>query len=367
MAAFSAARMLTGCPFPERVIDGGTCDRRRGAKTVRMSVASDAGTSKYEEGNLALPKWAGKSPLARLLGTLISFKPFYSVLKQGARDVLISTAEKNNIPWRAMTKEILHSDVYMEFETIRDPSLVYPDYYLNPFHAYEDGNLSWLAAAEVEAATLSLFVRAIPEASSKEEASLVIRGNWLKAIRQHLERHSGNLAVNDILDIGCSVGISTNHLADAFPSAHVTGLDLSPYFLSVAKHKEKKRAPRKNPIRWIHANGEATGLPSKSFDLVSFALVLHECPVRATVNLLEESMRLLRPGGTLVVMDQAPESKVIQDLPPVLFTVVKSTEPFLDEYYLLDLKKAIEDAGFLNVSLGLTDPRHRTVTASAPY
>lgn len=52
------------------------------------------------------------------------------------------------------------------------------------------------------------------------------------------------------------------------------GLDLSPYFLAVAQYKEKKRSERKNPISWIHANGENTGLPSKSFDLVSIAYVV---------------------------------------------------------------------------------------------
>lgn len=37
------------------------------------------------------------------------------------------TAEKSNIPWREMTKEVLESDVYEVFERIRDPNLVYPD------------------------------------------------------------------------------------------------------------------------------------------------------------------------------------------------------------------------------------------------
>lgn len=37
-----------------------------------------------------------------------------------------STAEKNDIPWRAMTKEILESDVYKEMESIQNRSIVYP-------------------------------------------------------------------------------------------------------------------------------------------------------------------------------------------------------------------------------------------------
>lgn len=54
---------------------------------------------------------------------------------------------------------------------------------------------------------------------------------------------------------------------------YLQGLDLSPYFLAVAQHKDKKRN-KKELIRWIHANGEDTGLPPKSFDLVSIAYVV---------------------------------------------------------------------------------------------
>ena len=52
------------------------------------------------------------------------------------------------------------------------------------------------------------------------------------------------------------------------------GLDLSPYFLVVAAQKEEKLS-RPKPIRWVHANGEATGLSSDSFDLVSLAYVVN--------------------------------------------------------------------------------------------
>ena len=42
----------------------------------------------------------------------------------------------------------------------------------------------------------------------------------------------------------------------------------------MAAQKEEKLS-RQNPIRWVHANGEATGLPSDSFDLVSLAYVVN--------------------------------------------------------------------------------------------
>ena len=52
---------------------------------------------------------------------------------------------------------------------------------------------------------------------------------------------------------------------------------------------------------------------------------------------------------------------------PVLFTLMRSTEPFLDEYYLNDLEATLREAGFVNVQTILTDPRHRTVTATVPH
>ncbi|VAI60517.1 unnamed protein product [Triticum turgidum subsp. durum] len=341
---------------------------RGGRRRNAVVVAAVTGAAP-QEGSLERPAWSGETPVSRLVAALIAFKPLYSLMKLASREVIIRTAEKSNIPWREMTKKVLESDVYEVFERIRDPNIVYPDYYLSPFHAYDEGNLSQ-AAAEAEAATLSIAKRAIPEATSIEEANKIVRGNWMNAIEEHHLKYSGeNCQINDILDIGCSVGVSTRYLAERFPSAKAVGLDLSPYFLAVAAQKEEQLS-RQNPIRWVHANGEATGLPPNSFDVVSLAYVhlqCHECPARAIIGLAKEAFRLLRPGGTIALTDNSPKSKVLQELSPVLFTLMKSTEPFLDEYYMLDLEEALGQAGFVNVCSVLTDPRHRTVTATVPY
>ncbi|KAL7219379.1 hypothetical protein ACSBR2_012444 [Camellia fascicularis] len=362
------ARMRNGRPTNCVIVRATSSSSSSSSTEVsRSSVGTIPRTTSYQEGELERPRWTGETPLSRLVGALISFKPLYSLLKFGARQVLISTAEKTNIPWRDMMREILESEVYNEMDSIQNNSIVYPDYYLNPFHAYDGGNLSWLAAAEAEAATMSMMRRTIPDASSLDEAKQIVRGNWLQAIEQHHQKYSGNAMVKDILDVGCSVGVSTRYLADKFPSAKITGLDLSPYFLAVAQFKEKQSTPRKNPISWVHANGEHTGLPAKLFDIVSIAYVLHECPARAIVNLVKEAFRLLRPGGTFSVTDNSPKSKILQELSPVLFTLMKSTEPFLDEYYLTDLEGTMKEAGFVNVRTILTDPRHRTMTGTVPY
>lgn len=68
--------------------------------------------------------------------------------------------------------------------------------------------------------------RAIPYASSVDEANQIMRGNWLRAIEQHHLQYSGESVIRDILDVGCSVGESTRHIADKFPAAKVTVSEL---------------------------------------------------------------------------------------------------------------------------------------------
>jgi ubiquinone/menaquinone biosynthesis C-methylase UbiE len=100
-----------------------------------------------------------------------------------------------------------------------------------------------------------------------------------QAIEDHHRAHSNGLGVSAILDVGCSTGESTQALAAGFPDAKLVGLDLSPYFLAVAQYMQKKRAASGKPgsersISWVHANGESTGLPAASFDIVSLAFVV---------------------------------------------------------------------------------------------
>ena len=59
-------------------------------------------------------------------------------------------------------------------------------------------------------------------------------------------------------------------------------------------------------------------------------------------------------------------SKTIQNLPPALFTLMKSTEPHSDLYYQMDIEAALRDAGFQHVVTKEADHRHRAVLGLAP-
>lgn len=317
------------------------------------------------------PDWAGGDLLSRFVNQLIRTKPVYAVMKQQARKVLIQTAEKNGVMWRANYAALKVSGVQGELSSLTNVEVQYPDYYNVPFHAYDDGNLCWDAAFEAESATYAMALRIWKnEALTADQAQARLRSSFHTVLDQQ-----GITDVRDILDLGCSVGISTRTLHDYYQAkaldtnqsvntnqtVKTIGLDLSPYMLAIAKAQDKNCSI----AQWIHARAETTGFASSSFDLVSLQFVLHELPRSATVEIFQEMRRILRTGGHIAIVDNNPKSAVIQSLPPVLFTLMKSTEPWTDDYYTFDVEAALADAGFESIITVESDPRHRTIVAKS--
>ena len=290
---------------------------------------------------------------SQLVTGLLSIKPLASLAKHQARKMIIKRAENMGVPWRQIVQELRTHDWDSELAQVQNAQLSYPDYYLRSFHAYETGNLSWDAALEVEVAAYSVHAGICPENKIKGDAKL--RQSYHDIVKPQV-----TIQPQDILDIGCSVGLSTFALQQVYPHANLTGLDLSPYFLAVAQYNSKQRNLN---MTWRHAAAESTGLPDASFDLVSAFLVFHELPQKASREILHEARRLLRPGGYLAIMEMNPKSEVYATMPPYILTLLKSTEPYLDEYFTLDIEQAIVDAGFQAPTITPNSPRHRTIVA----
>lgn len=309
------------------------------------------------------PDWAGEDLLARFVNLLIQTKPIYKVMKRQARQVLIKTAEKNGIPWRHNYQELEASGAKALLEEIANPKVAYPDYYQVPFHAYDKGNLCWEAAFEAASATQSMALRVWPqEKITWQTAQKRLRNSFNEVLGSYSPS-----TVRDILDIGCSVGISTKAIHRYYSQRQETevrtaGLDLSPYMLAVAKTLDDKG----EISQWIHGKAEDTGLPDNSFDVVTLQFVIHELPRQATREIFREVLRILRPGGCLGIVDNNPRSPVIQNLPPALFVLMKSTEPWSDDYYTFEVEEAMQAIGFAPQTTVASDPRHRTIVGVKP-
>ncbi|PSB04056.1 class I SAM-dependent methyltransferase [Merismopedia glauca] len=290
---------------------------------------------------------------SRAVNFLLGIKPLANFAKNRARQMMIDRGEKIGVPWRKQVEYFQSLNWEESLHNVENPNLVYPEYYLCSFHAYEKGNLSWEAAWEVEVAAKAVHAGMYPEAKSQGDAKL--RQSHYDLVTEQITDPP-----QDILDIGCSVGMSCFALQEIYPDAKITGVDLSPYYLAVADYQGKQQ---NQPIKWVHAAGESTGLPDASFDLVSLFLICHELPQSATREIFHEAKRLLRSQGHLTIMDMNPKSEVYAKMPPYILTLLKSTEPYLDEYFTLDIEQALMDAGFARPTITINTPRHRTIVA----
>ena len=307
------------------------------------------------------PDWAGQDWLSQFVNVLINTKPIYALMRHQARQVMISTAEKKGIPWRKSCQAIASTGVESKLETFTNPNVAYPDYYCVPFHAYLEGNLCWQAALEAPSATYAMALRIWKEEKDLtwEAAHNRLRDSFYQVLGQYTPHN-----VTNLLDLGCSVGISTRTLYQYYQPLQeqpiqTIGLDLSPYMLAVAQTLDEKG----EVSQWCHSQAENTPFPDNHFDVVTLQFLIHELPNDATIAIFQEALRVLKPGGCLGIMDNNPRSPVIQNLPPALFVLMKSTEPWTDEYYTFDVEANLEKVGFHHQATVSVDPRHRAIIA----
>jgi len=294
---------------------------------------------------------------SRLVNGILAIAPLFNIAKQRARKMMIERAESMGVNWLQIAADLQKQDLDAELAKVQNPNLKYPDYYLKPFHAYAEGNLGWMPATEVEVAAYAVHSRIWNDDQPPVEGDARLRQSYLDIVKEKMS------VPQDILDIGCSVGMSTFSLHGTYPNAKITGLDLSPHFLAVANYNTRIKHPElseNQQVQWLHATAEQTGLPDNSFDFVSCFLLFHELPQDATRQILQEIRRVLRPNGHFAVMDMNPYSDIYVKMPPYILTLLKSTEPYLDQYFSFDLASELVAAGFESPTIIANTPRHRT-------
>jgi demethylmenaquinone methyltransferase/2-methoxy-6-polyprenyl-1,4-benzoquinol methylase len=107
-----------------------------------------------------------------------------------------------------------------------------------------------------------------------------------------------------VLDVATGTGDLAIALRDA-GGGRVVGLDFSTPMLAAAARKDGAASVDRR-VRWVQ--GDATTLPFRevAFDAVTVAFGLRNMP--SYLGALAEMERVLRPGGTLVVLETTPFS-----------------------------------------------------------
>jgi ubiquinone/menaquinone biosynthesis C-methylase UbiE len=104
-----------------------------------------------------------------------------------------------------------------------------------------------------------------------------------------------------ILEVGCGSGVLCRQIAPAVvPGGKITGVDISPEFLRIAQGYAAS-ADFSSCIEWGAGQAEVLPFQDAIFDGVFAArLLLHVSEPQAVLN---EMVRVVRPGGRVVIMD----------------------------------------------------------------
>ena len=180
-----------------------------------------------------------------------------------------------------------------------------------------------------------------------------------RTIKQRVLSRASIADGEDVLDVGCGTGtlaISAKRIAR---NAKMSGLDADPAILIRARDKAKASGLH---IRFDE--GMSTGLPypDASFDIVLSTLFFHHLSDDAKRQTATELVRVLRPGGRVVVGDLGRP----QD--PIMRVAVLLTVQLLDGFPTTaanvrgELPQVLSEAGLRDVAV-----RDRLRTPTGTY
>ena len=121
-----------------------------------------------------------------------------------------------------------------------------------------------------------------------------------RALKRRVLEHAAMAGGEAVLDIGCGTGTLAVAAARAAPGVTVTGLDVDPAILSKAR---RRTADAGLDVTLDEGRSTALPYPDSSFDVVLSTLVFHHLPDESKRRTAEEIVRVLRPGGRLVIGD----------------------------------------------------------------
>ena len=173
--------------------------------------------------------------------------------------------------------------------------------------------------------------------------------------------------VERVLDIGCSIGQATTVLKDLYPDAEVWGLDVGK---PLVRYAHARAVNMGKDVHFKQGLAEDSGYPDDHFDMVLSYILFHEVPVAKMKEIIAETFRVLRPGGTFSIYEFPSNDK--NQVPAstrflVDYDSKNNCEPYSPAFVASDFRGIIEAAGF-EVEQGplLTNPFLQSLVARKP-
>lgn len=118
------------------------------------------------------------------------------------------------------------------------------------------------------------------------------RKTWFD-LRRHYDRFLPNDRAARILDFGCGAGRMLEWLRDARGFTQIQGVDVDPGQVAFSRSLGLTVVESAEPASWLHSQDP--------FDLIFLIDVLEHLPSETASITLQSIVRLLKPGGRLIV------------------------------------------------------------------
>ena len=148
-------------------------------------------------------------------------------------------------------------------------------------------------------------------------------------------------AIN-ILDIGTGTANLAIAIKKRSPNAKILGIDPDEKILKIAKEKIQKE---QLDIKLVKAYAQKLPLKSQSFEYVVSSFAVHHIPSDLKGQAFLEMYRVLRHGGTILIIDIGVPKNLLATITGTVFSLIESVGPNLRGF----IPKALKEVGFYNV------------------
>jgi ubiquinone/menaquinone biosynthesis C-methylase UbiE len=153
--------------------------------------------------------------------------------------------------------------------------------------------------------------------------NLILWGNFSNLRDAALDGLGASLP-GTTLQVACVYGNFTSHLVRRLPQeASLDVVDVLPIQLDNLRTKLGSNSS----VNLLHRDASDLGLPSASYDRVVLFFLLHEMPLDVRERTLAEALRVLKPGGRIVIVDYH-RPVAWHPFRPIMRFILRNFEPF---------------------------------------
>jgi ubiquinone/menaquinone biosynthesis C-methylase UbiE len=158
--------------------------------------------------------------------------------------------------------------------------------------------------------------------------NLILWGNFAR-LRDAALDALGKTLPGRTLQVACVYGDFTQRLAARIaPGGSLDVVDVLPIQLENASRKVDPAAP----VRFLRRDSSDLGFPDATYERVALFFLLHEMPAAVRRPTLAEALRVVKPGGEVVIIDYHRPA-AWHPLRPLMAWILRRFEPFAPDLW----------------------------------